>query len=288
MKTRIRRSWRLVRASWAVLLRYRMLLIYPVASTTMVAVVVGLLPLALVWARLAEEEAAFAFSIQGVIGFLTLYLVTCVTVQFFNVMLVAEANARFDGLRRAKPAGVFVAVSDIRGIVVYAVLASTLVSLPIFAICWLARLIGKRSLPDPGAWSLGTFLGVPILAVERLDPRAAMRRSESLLRATWGDRFIGGIGVLIVRICVLVALLVFGVAIIGLSTLTNVDLIILATVLIWIASLCFVVITGSAVSMIYCAATYRHVTNQSVRGFEALHDLPTAVTSDPPTAQVNV
>lgn len=182
--------------------------------------------------------------------------------------------ARFDGLPRSTPSGWSVARTGFPGIVVYAVLASTLVSLPILVICRLARLFGMRSLPDPSAWSLATFLGAPILAVERPGPRAALERSASLLRATWGDRFIGGIGVFVVRILVLVALLVFGVGIIWLSTLTKYDPIVLATVLLWIAALCFVVITGSAVSMIYCAATYRHVTNQPVKGFEALHELP--------------
>jgi hypothetical protein len=257
-----------------VLLRYRMLLIYPVLSTTVVAVVAGLLPLALVWARLSEEKAAFAFSVQGVIGFLILYFVTCITVQFFNVMLVAEANARFNGLRRAKPAGVFVAVSGIRSIVVYAALASSLVSLPILVVCRLARLVGVRSLPDPGAWSLATFLGVPILAVEHLGAREALHRSESLLRGTWGDRFIGGIGVFVVRILFVVASFVFGLGIVWLATLTNYDPLVLTTVVLWLTSFIFLVVTGSAVSMIYCLATYRHVTNQPIKGFEALHDLP--------------
>ena len=43
-------------------------------------------------ARLAEEQCALAFTPQGILGVLILSIVTCPTVQFFNVMLVADAS----------------------------------------------------------------------------------------------------------------------------------------------------------------------------------------------------
>jgi hypothetical protein len=278
----------LVRASWAVLLRHRSLLVYPLLSSVVVGTVAGLLPLALVWARLSEEDAAFAFSFRGITGFLVLYLVTCAMVQFFNVALVAEAMARFDGLPRATPRGWSVALSSVPGIVAYAVLASSLVSVPVLVVCRLARLLGIRSLPDPEAWTLATFLGVPILAVERLETRAALERSLAMLRATWGNQFIGGIGVLVVRILVIVGLIVGGLGILLLVGLTNIDVLIVTLFFLWLIALIFVLVTGSAVSTLYAAATYRHLTNQPVRGFEALYELPvTGMAPAPATATLD-
>jgi hypothetical protein len=277
VKERIHRSWKLVRASWMTLLRYRMLLVYPLLSTIAVSVVAGYLPLALVWARIAEEQAAFAFTPQGIFGFLAFYFATCTTVQFFNVMLVADAVARLDGPYRLRLRGWRVAVRRFPAIGAYAVLSSTLVSLPVLLICRLARLVGIRSLPEPGAWSLATFLGVPVIASEGLGARPAMERSGALLLATWGPRFVGGTGVLVVRITVVVVAFAGGLGLVLLVALINYDPLSVATAVLWLATFIFLVVTGSAVSTIYSTATYRHCIGRPVPGFEALHDLPGAV-----------
>lgn len=277
MKTRVHRNWKLVRASWMTLLRFRMLLVYPLLSTTVVACIAGYLPLALVRARIAEENAAFAFTPQGIFGFLILYLATCVSVQFMNVMLVSDAVARLDGPSRLRLGGWRVAWSRFPTIVAYAVLSSTLVSIPILVICRLARLAGIRSLPEPGAWSLATFLGVPVIAVEGLGARLAMERSESLLRATWGTRFVGGIGIMVVRISVVVLAFVGGLALLFLVSMVNYDPLTMAMALLWLAAFLFLFFTGSAVSTIFCTANYRHCIGRPIPGFEALHELPGAI-----------
>jgi len=43
-----------------------------------------------------------------------------------------------------------------------------------------------------GAWTLVSFLVVPILVVENKNPFAALRDSTMLLKKTWGERLIGG------------------------------------------------------------------------------------------------
>jgi hypothetical protein len=277
MKKRVHRNWHLVRACWMVLLCYRMLLLYPLLSSAAVAVVAGYLPLALVRARIAEEQAVFAFTPKGVAGYLILYFATCTIVQFFNVMLVVDAVARFDGPYRFRLRGWRVAVPRVPSIFAYSVLSSSLVSTPIVMIRWLARKVGIRSLPDSDAWSLATFLGVPVIAVEGLAARPALDRSEALLRFSWGDRFVGGTGILIARICVVVFAFAGGLALLFLVTLIDYDPLSVAMALLWLATFVFLFITGSAVSTIYCAATYRHCIGRPVPGFEALNDIPGAV-----------
>ena len=41
------------------------------------------------------------------------------------------------------------------------------------------------------AWAVVTFMVVPILAAEKLGPFAAVKRSASLLRKTWGETLVG-------------------------------------------------------------------------------------------------
>lgn len=279
MKKRMHQSWKLVRTSWLVLLRHRMLLVYPLLSSFAVSYVALYVPLALVRARLANDGDEFSFTPQGILGFLILYLATCTTVQIFNVMLVADAVARFDGQYRMRLKGWRVVLQRFPTIVAYAVLSSTLVSLPIMVVCRIGRLFGGRSLPEPDAWSLQTFLGVPLIAVERLDVRSAMQRSETLLRTTWGNTFVGGTGVLVVRILVVVSAFLGGIGVLFLVSLVDYDPLTITVVFLWLAVFLFLIITGAAVSTIFCTATYRHCIGRPIPGFEALSDLPISVPS---------
>ena len=159
-------------------------------------------------------------------------------------------------------------------------LASDLVSIPIRVIHWVSWRVGIRSLPEPGAWSLATFLGAPVIAVEGLGARPALHRSEALLRSVWSDRFVGGTGVEVARRSVLILTFVGGLGLLILVALLNYDPATMAMAVLWVAVFIFLVITGSAVGTIYCTATYRHSVGQPVPGFEALNDMPGAVPSD--------
>lgn len=282
VKKRIQRNGRLVRASWMALFRYRMLLLYPVVSTIAAAIVAGYVPLALVRARIAEENAMFALSPKGILGALILYFATCTTVQFFNVMLAADAVARLDGPYRRRLMGWRVAVRRFPAILAYSVLSSSLVSVPVEVACKVARWVGIRSLPEPGSWSLATFLGVPIIAVEGLGARAAMARSEALLRSVWSDRFVGGTGVDVARRSVLVATFVGGLGLLILVAPIDYDPATVAMAVLWLAVFFFLCVTGSAVGTIYCTATYRHCVGRPVPGFEALNEIAGAT----PTGEV--
>src|SRR4029077_16698349 len=45
------------------------------------------------------------------------------------------------------------------------------------------------------AWSLVTFLVLPVLVVEGLGPIAAVKRSGSLFKKTWGEQVIANFGI---------------------------------------------------------------------------------------------
>jgi hypothetical protein len=56
-------------------------------------------------ARIADEDAMLALSMQGIIGAVILYVATYTTVQFFSAKLVADAVVRLDGPYRLRLGG---------------------------------------------------------------------------------------------------------------------------------------------------------------------------------------
>ena len=74
----------------------------------------------------------------------------------------------------------------------------------------------------------------------------------------------GGIGVLVVRIVVVFLAFIGGLGLLLLVTLVNYDPLSLAVAVLWLATFIFLFVTGSAVSMIYCTATYRHCIGRPV------------------------
>ncbi|MEJ7901637.1 MAG: DUF6159 family protein [Thermomicrobiales bacterium] len=275
MKNRMRRSWSLARASWAVLHAHRSLLVYPLLSACVIAVLGGLLPATLAWVRLFDEDVDPGFSMRGVVAFVVVYMVTFTIVLLCNVALVAEVIARFDGLPRATPSGWSVARSELRGIVAYAVFASTVASVLSLVLSRAGRGLGILSLLLPASWSLGTFLAVPILVVERVGPREALERSASLLRATWGKQFLGSFGIFVIKWLLIALVIAVGVLLILLTALTGFAPLVLLAVILVIAAVALVLVMGSAVTTVYSAAAYRHVTHRPVPGFEALDPMPT-------------
>ncbi len=276
----MRRSWSLARASWAVLRAHRALLVYPLVSASVIAVLGGFLPAALAWVRLFDENVDPGLSVRGVVAFVLVYMVTFTVVLFCNVALVAEVIARFDGLPRAAPPGWTVARSELRGIVAYAVFASTVASVLSLVFSRAGRGLGVLSLLLPASWSLGTFLAVPILVVERVGPRQALERSASLLRATWGRQFLGSFGIVVVKWLLIALVIAVGVLLVILTALTGFAPLVLLAVILVIAAVALVLVMGSAVMTVYSAATYRHVTGRPVPGFEALDVRPNLMSTD--------
>jgi hypothetical protein len=107
------------------------------------------------------------------------------------------------------------------------------------------------------AWTLATFLVVPVLVNRQIGPVDALKESVALLKKTWGENAIGNVGI--------------GAAF-GLITTLVVLVGIAATFLAWQASMgagiavavAFVIgvlllgVTQSALSGIYSAALYRY------------------------------
>jgi len=264
------RSWDLVKASASVLRSDKELMLFPVISgvVTLVVLATFLLPM------FALRIFADGIGIGGaVFGFL-FYFVQYSVMIFFNCALVGAAMIRLDGGDPTLADGFNAAKARIPSILGYAAIAAT-VGVLLQGMKskdnFLVRLLGSAL---GAAWTLATFLVVPVLVSRNIGPIDALKESVSLLKRTWGENAVGQVG-----IGAAFGLLTFGVVLVGalftvLAAQASFALAIVVGALFLLAVL-LVGIYQAALSGIYSAALYRyaisHETPDAFRGTDLEH-----------------
>lgn len=192
-------SWDLIRQSFQVLMADTELLWLPVLSA---------ISCVLVTAVVALGGGAFFYPAikpiidaggrwqpsQGLLfgaGFI-FYLVNYFVIVFFNTALVGAATIRLQGGDPTLRDGLQLAWARKWVIFQWAFLAAT-VGMILKMIEGRSSFVGKLVAGLIGlAWTLASFLVVPILAFEELSPFEALSRSAALFRKTWGEQVVGG------------------------------------------------------------------------------------------------
>ncbi len=124
-----------------------------------------------------------------------MYVAQYFVIIFFNTALVGAAMARLDGRDPTVRSALKVAASRIGPIFGYAVISAT-VGVLLRAFAERLGFIGRLVVAGVGvAWTVATFLVVPILAAEGIGPLAAIAKSGALLRKSWGENLIGNTGI---------------------------------------------------------------------------------------------
>jgi hypothetical protein len=198
-------GWSIVKRSWSVLRHDKKLMVFPLLSGLACLVVAAsfVAPFLLVpqWGKAfldAEAQAQLAGGAQDwtrevqwfLVGF-AFYFVNYFVIVFFNTALAACAIIRFNGGDPTLGDGLRAAGSRLPYILGWTLLAST-VGMILNAIESRSDWVGKIVVGLLGlVWTAATFLVVPVLAVERLGPLAALRRSVALLRQAWGEGLVG-------------------------------------------------------------------------------------------------
>jgi hypothetical protein len=113
---------------------------------------------------------------------------------FTNVMLVAMAQARFDGGRMSPGAALAFAGKRLPVILGWSLLAVTVGALmrlltEKLPLGWLLALVGGL------AWSVAAMFAIPVLVIEGLGPVGAVKRSVAVFRARWGEGITGSVQV---------------------------------------------------------------------------------------------
>ena len=115
------------------------------------------------------------------------------------------------------------------------------------------------------AWSLVTFLAVPIIAFEGLGPLATLKRSTGLFRERWGEQLTGNIS--INAIFVLLSIPAIGIAGLGVAVAGPLGIVLIVVGAIALAT---VLILGRAASATFGAILYRYAaTGESVGPMDA-------------------
>jgi len=187
-------------------------------------------------------------------------------IVFFNTALAGVALARLRGEPAGLAEGFALARSRLGSIFGYAVIAAT-VGMLLRSLQERLGLVGRFVVGLIGlAWTVATFLVVPVLASEDVGPVDAVKRSAELLRQTWGENLIGnaGLGAVFGVVVFLAALLLAGPFIGAVAAHSIVGMVLAGAVL--VLGLTMLGLVQSTLQGIYAAALYRYAEAGEVGG----------------------
>ena len=265
---RFARSWALVKLCWRVLQQDKELVVFPIVSTIGVLIVTAsfVVPgfFTGFWQGVSDNGVGVGFWVLIVLFYLVQYLV----IVFFNAALVSAAIIRLKGGDPTLADGLRGAWSHIGAILGYAAIAAT-VGLALQMLRERAGFAGAIIAALGGmAWTIITFLVVPVLVVEGVGPITAIKRSAALLKKTWGEQIIGSAGIGLVFGLLSLAVAVIG---IGLGVLVmSAGVVVLGIAVIAVAVIAIIVISllGATLRGIYSAALYEYAVDGATGAFD--------------------
>ena len=272
MAGKFARSWGLMKASAAVLRSDKALLAFPLLSGLCSLVVAAsfLVPVAL--AVIASDGGTLDQHRWSPVTWLVMfafYLVQYFVIVFFNTALAGCALRHLRGEPTSLSDGLALARSRWASILGYALIAAT-VGLVLRALQERLGLLGRLVVGLLGlAWTVATFLVVPVLASQEVGPVDAVKRSVELLKRTWGENLIGNVGLgaafgLITFLAVLLGALLVG----GAIALHSLPAVVTAAVVVVVALMLLSLVQAS-LQGIYAAALYRYAEGgEAGAGFE--------------------
>lgn len=269
---RIRRSWHLALASWNVLRSDWKLIRFPIISSVLSAIL-GMLVVGILWSAGVFESETTAnantnsTSIVTYVGVFLLYLVTSYAVIYCNTALISLVMAKFGGMADPTDVGWTAANRRWKTILGWAAISATVGVLLQVLRDREGRVGEIVAALGAAAWSLATFLVIPILVVENVGPVDAMKRSASMLKRTWGEQIVGNAGIGLVSGLLMVLVILIGGGIIALAAMTGNVAVIIAAVVPVVLVFAVVMAIGSAMGAIYQAAVYRYASGDPVQGF---------------------
>lgn len=250
------RSWSLVKYSAGVLRQDKELLVFPLLSS-IAAILVALtfVPL-LLQTGLAGEQGPTEASAGDYAVMFALYLAEYFVIFFFNAALVGAALIRMDGGDPTVRDGLRIATSRIGSIFGYAMIAAT-VGVILRAVAERLGTIGQFIMGLIGlAWTVTTFLTVPVLVTRDIGPIDAVKQSATLLKKTWGENIIANAGLGFVFVLVYIAMMFVFAGLVALVQGSGPAVI--SVFVVAIVALVIVALIQGALQGIFSAALYRY------------------------------
>ena len=233
-------TWQIMKSSWWILRQDKELLLFPVFSGIAAALILisFIIPLFNTDTLNYLEQHGEDDPLVYLLAFL-FYFANYFVLIFFNSAIVACAVKRAEGGDPTVGCGLRAAWQRLPQIFGWALLTST--------VGFILRLLEERFQAVGSiiiallgmAWTVTSYLVVPILVVDGRGPIDAYRQSVSLLRRTWGEQLIGNLGfgliffflgILPIGLFILAAMTGSGMAVVSIIVISAIYLIGLALV----------------------------------------------------------
>lgn len=253
---RLSRGWQLAKMSLGVIKKDKEILIFPLLSL----IALGLIAASFIGGIFFTMGRGGFVAPVGIVLLAVMYFFLYFVMIYFNVAVIGCAMIRFDGGDPTVRDGFRTSNENLGAILKWTIISAT-VGMILRAIQSRLKLAGRVIAAMGGlAWSVATYFAIPVLVYEKTSVFGAVKRSAHLLRSTWGEMIVGGLG--LASIFLLLGLLgsipiVVGAMVAGISGIIVGLIISLAY---WLILACI----GSAANSALHAALYRYATTGKV------------------------
>src|SRR6185312_3033231 len=261
------RTWQLMGASWRMLLQDKRLIVFPLISGVALAILIALfaVPMFVAFAGHPKPSGPVHMTLPMYAAMFVFYFLDYFVIIFFNSALIACVLKQIDGEQPTLGYGLAVARQRLPQILGWALLTST-VGIVLRLLEEKVGFIGRIVVGLLGmAWSVTSFLVVPVLVVENTGPIESYKRSVEMLKRTWGEQIIGNVsfGLIFGLFGILPAMVLFFFAI---GAGAGAMLVVGAILVPWLVALALV---QSTLQTIYQAAIYVYATSgEAPPGFD--------------------
>ena len=261
------RTWQLMGSAWQLLRQDKRLIVFPLIAGTALAVVIALFAVPMFVAIGAHPHAGEQVrpSPQMYLAMFVFYFLAYSVIIFFNAALIACVLKQIDGERPTLGYGLASAWQRLPQIVGWALLTSS-VGILLRMLEDKVGFIGRIVVGMLGmAWSVTSFLVVPVLVAEGSGPIESYKRSVEMLKQTWGEQIIGNVsfGLIFGLFGAVPALVVF------MLVLKSNPLVWLPVGTVLVLYLVMLGLVQSTLQTIYQAAIYRYAANgEAPPGFD--------------------
>lgn len=256
---RIENGWQIGKASWRVLSRDRELVLVPVLAG--LVALIAFLAIAGPGALLLQGSQDTGTG--NAAGWIFVFVASVVSVWVCTIgqaTVVAGAGQRMDGQDPTLGSSFDEARGRLGRLLQWAILA-TVVSVVLDQIEQRLGFLGRLvAWIGSVAFSVISFLALPVIVFEDLGAIAAFKRSAALLKTTWGEQIVFGFGMGVLGFLVLLPIV--GVAIVLLST--GVIALQVVGIVAGVGGGLVVLSVTSALSAVFKTALYRYATGRPV------------------------
>jgi hypothetical protein len=255
--TKLKNTFSLAGSSWSVLKADKTLLVLPLLSgvASIIVALSFVFPLFLVGGGSEEPTTAtyvLMFAMYVALAFVTI---------FFNAALVSGAYERLRGGDPTLTSALRGALAKVGRILPWAVV-SAVVSVLLQAVQQRGGAAGRGVAGAAGlAWSMVTFLVVPVFVVEDVGIGTAIKRSSALFKQTWGENAIARVGFGVLGFLLALPAVLFVIA--GLALGSIGASIGIAVAVLWVVAVTLVM---ASLSSVFQTALYLYATGQDVPG----------------------